>query len=93
MKVLIVYAMRYGATAGTTEEIAKILREEGFEVRVVDAKEEKVKDISEYELVVVGSGIQMGKWTSAADGFLNRFHGELGQKKQGRRNSPCSCHP
>jgi menaquinone-dependent protoporphyrinogen oxidase len=81
MKVLIVYATRYGATAGTTEEIAKILREEGFEVRVVNAKEEKVKDISEYELVVVGSGIQMGKWTSAADGFLSRFHRELSQKK------------
>jgi menaquinone-dependent protoporphyrinogen oxidase len=81
MKVLIVYATRYGATAGTSEEIAKILREEGFEVRVVNAKEEKVKDISEYELVVVGSGIQMGKWTSEADGFLNRFEKELGHKK------------
>jgi menaquinone-dependent protoporphyrinogen oxidase len=81
MKVLIVYATRYGATAGTTEEIAKILREEGFEVRVVNAKEESVKDITEYELVVVGSGIQMGKWTSEADGFLDRFDKELGQKK------------
>ena len=81
MKVLIVYATRYGATAGTSEEIAKILHEEGFEARVVNAKEEKVKDISEYGLVVVGSGIQMGKWTSEADGFLNRFDKELGQKK------------
>jgi len=81
MRVLIVYATRYGATAGTTEEIAKILREEGFEVRVVNAKEEKVKDISEHELVVVGSGIQMGKWTSETDGFLSKFHRELGHKK------------
>jgi menaquinone-dependent protoporphyrinogen oxidase len=81
MKVLIVYATRYGATAGTSEEIAKTLHKEGFEVRVANAKEEKVKDISEYALVVVGSGIQMGKWTSEADGFLNRFEKELGQKK------------
>jgi menaquinone-dependent protoporphyrinogen oxidase len=81
MKVLIVYATRYGATAGTSEEIAKTLREEGFDVRVVNAKEEKVKDISEYELVVVGSGMQMGKWTSEADGFLSRFHNELDKVK------------
>ncbi len=81
MNVLIVYATRYGATAGTSEEIARILREEGFEVRVINAKEEKVKDISEYELVVVGSGIQMGKWTTDAENFLNRYHTELGHKK------------
>jgi menaquinone-dependent protoporphyrinogen IX oxidase len=42
-----------------SEEITRILREEGFEVRVVNAKEENVKDISEYELVIVGSVIQM----------------------------------
>ena len=29
MKALIAYGTRYGATAGTSEEIAKILREEG----------------------------------------------------------------
>jgi menaquinone-dependent protoporphyrinogen oxidase len=81
MKALIVYATRYDATSGTSEEMAKILREGGFEVRVVNAKQEKIKDISEYELVIVGSGIQMGKWTGEADGFLDRFHKELGQKK------------
>ena len=47
MKTLIVYGTRYGATAGTSEEIAKVLREEGFDVKVVNAKKEKVKDISE----------------------------------------------
>jgi len=30
MKALIVYGTRYGATAGTSEEIAKVLRDEGF---------------------------------------------------------------
>jgi menaquinone-dependent protoporphyrinogen IX oxidase len=30
MKTLIVYGTRYGATAGTVEEIAKALRDEGF---------------------------------------------------------------
>src|SRR4030065_105891 len=39
-KALIVYGTRYGAAASTSEEIAKILRQEGVEVRVVNAKEE-----------------------------------------------------
>jgi menaquinone-dependent protoporphyrinogen oxidase len=81
LNVLIAYATRYGATAGTSEEIAKILREEGFDVKVVNLKEEKVKDISEYDLVIVGSGMQMFRWVGEAEGFLNKFRRELAQKK------------
>ena len=57
MKTLIVYGTRYGATALTSQEIAKILLEENFEVKVVDAKKEKIEDISEFELVIVGGGL------------------------------------
>ncbi len=81
MKTLIVYGTRYGATTSTSEEIAKVLRGEGFDVKVVNAKEEKIKDISPYELIVVGSGMQMGKWTGEAEDFLKRFQKELAQKK------------
>jgi menaquinone-dependent protoporphyrinogen oxidase len=81
MKTLIVYGTRYGATAGTSDEIAKVLREQGFDVRVINAKNEKIKSISDYELVIVGSGMRMGKWTDEADGFLKKFQKELGQKK------------
>ncbi len=81
MKTLLVYGTRYGATAGTSEEIAKILREEGFDVKVVNVKEEKIKDISEYELIIVGSGMQMGKWTGEAEDFLKKFQKEFARKK------------
>ena len=81
VKTLIAYATRYGATAGTSEEIAKVLIEEGFDVKVVNLKEEKIRDISEYDLIIVGSGMQMGKWTSESDDFLRRFHMELDRKK------------
>ena len=81
MRTLIVYGTRYGATAGTSEEIAKVLRGEGFNVRVADAGKEKIKDITEYELIIVGSGMKMGKWTGEADGFLKKFQKELQQKK------------
>ena len=81
MKTLIVYGTRYGATSSTSEEIAKVLESEGFDVKVVNAKEEKIKDITMYDLIVVGSGMQMGKWTGEAEDFLKRFQGELGNKK------------
>ncbi len=81
VRALVVFGTRYGATAGTSEEIARVLREEGFDVRIVNAKREKIKDISEYELVIVGSGMKMGKWTGEADIFLKKFQKELEQKR------------
>ncbi len=81
MKTLIAYGTRCGATGETSEEIADELRQEGLAVKVVNLKEEKVKDISEYELVIVGSGMQIGKWTSEADNFLKKFKVGLAEKK------------
>lgn len=81
MKALIVYATRYGATKGTADEIAQTLREESFDVKVLNAKEEKVKDLSEYGLVVVGSGMAMGNWVGEAEDFLKKFHQDLENKK------------
>ena len=80
-KALIVYGTRYGATQSTSEEIARVLREEGLEIRVVNAKKEKVKDISTYDLVIVGSGMQMGKWTGEPENFLKQFQKELENRK------------
>ena len=42
-KALIVFGTRYGATASTSEEIAKTMLQKGFEVDLRDAKKEKVK--------------------------------------------------
>ena len=81
MRTLIVYGTRYGATACTSEEIAKVLQGVGFDVKVVNAKDEKIKDISSYELVIVGSGMQFARWTGEAEDFLKRFQKELAQKK------------
>jgi len=78
---LIVYGTRYGATASTSEEIASTLRKEGIEVQVVNAKEEKVKDIAQYDVVIVGSGIQIYRWTSEPEDFLKNFQKGLAAKK------------
>ncbi|HII85806.1 TPA: hypothetical protein HA273_04405 [Candidatus Bathyarchaeota archaeon] len=81
MRTLIVYVTRYGATAGTSKEIANVLSGEGFSVKVVNAKEEKVDGVSDFELVIVGGGLQMGRWTSETEDFLKRYQSELAQKK------------
>lgn len=78
---LIVYGTSFGATKETSEEIARILREENFDIKIVNAQEEKIKDISEYQLVIVGSSLANCKWNSQAEDFLKKFHNELKQKK------------
>jgi menaquinone-dependent protoporphyrinogen oxidase len=81
MKTLIVYAPRHGATAEISEKIAKMLREAGFDVKVANAKEEKITDISGYELVIIGSGLQADKWASEVENVLKTFREELARKK------------
>jgi menaquinone-dependent protoporphyrinogen oxidase len=80
-KALVVYGTRTGATANTSEVIADALQKEGLSVKIVDAKKEKVKGISEYDLVVVGSGVQIGKWTGESEDFLKKHQKELASKK------------
>ncbi|HDQ05535.1 MAG TPA: hypothetical protein ENN36_02285 [Candidatus Bathyarchaeota archaeon] len=81
VKALILYGTRYGATKETSEEIANILRKENFDVKVVNTKEEKVKDISDYDLVAVGSGVACNRWVNEAEDFLKKFRKELEHKK------------
>lgn len=81
MKALVVFGTRYGATAGTAEEIVKVLRAEGLDARLVNAREEKVNDISGYGLIIVGSGIKIDRWTREPEKFLAKFKEELTEKK------------
>jgi menaquinone-dependent protoporphyrinogen oxidase len=80
-KALIIYGTRYGATADTSQIIANTLRQEGFKAKVVDSKREKIPSINEFELIIVGSGIQMGKWTKEPENFLKKYQNQLSKKK------------
>ncbi|MCW4046144.1 MAG: flavodoxin domain-containing protein [Candidatus Bathyarchaeota archaeon] len=81
LKVLIVYGTRTGTAAITAEDVAKQLRDQGVESRVADAKREKIESVAEYDLIIVWSGIQMGRWTSDADSFLKKYQKEMAGKK------------
>jgi menaquinone-dependent protoporphyrinogen oxidase len=80
-KALIVYGSRFGATKGTAEEIGGTLQNKGVDVRIVNAKKEKIDDISEYELVIVGSGMMWDRWIPEIEKFLEKFQKELSGKK------------
>ena len=81
MRVLIVFGTRYGATSETSEGIGKILSAEGFEVVLIDAKEEKLKELNGFDLVIVGTGMKADRWTREAEDFLRKFQKELEGKK------------
>jgi menaquinone-dependent protoporphyrinogen IX oxidase len=58
-----------------------VLQQEKFQVKVVNAKDEKIKDISDYDLLIIGSGVACNKWVNEAEDFLKKFRKELKQKK------------
>jgi len=67
-QVLIAYATKYGATAEIAEKIAQALRDGGLLVEVSSV--ERIKDLSPYKAVVLGSAIYIGKWRKEAVRFL-----------------------
>jgi menaquinone-dependent protoporphyrinogen oxidase len=81
LKTLLVYGTRYGATATTAREIARVLGEQSFDVKVANAKEEKIKDISPYELIIAGTGLQFARWTGEVESFLKKNQKALAEKK------------
>jgi len=80
-RALIAYGTRFGATASTAEEMAKVLRAEGVEVKVSDVSTERPGSIDGFDLVIVGSGIMINRWVRGPERFLARFHRELAHKK------------
>jgi len=78
-KILIAYATKHGATSSIAAKIADVLCEEGFQVDLKLAR--KVKDVAEYDAVIVGSPIYIGQWLRGAKQFLNRYQDALADKK------------
>ncbi len=81
MKALIVYGTRYGTAAEIAAEMVKVLEQENVDVDLVNANNIKEYDISPYNLVVVGSGIKIGRWTKNSLNFLKNNKDVLSKKK------------
>lgn len=70
MRVLVVYATRYGATQGIAERIAETLNGSGHQAAAVPARSAGVLD--GYDAYVVGSAVYMGSWLKEATDFVLR---------------------
>ena len=70
MRVLIVYASRYGATREIAERIAATLRKQGLEITVQPANH--ADDPVHYDAAVIGSAAYYFHWMKPATEFVRR---------------------
>jgi menaquinone-dependent protoporphyrinogen IX oxidase len=78
-RTLIVYGTRFGATAKSSEIIAKVLSDKfNHDVEVANLAEQKGKiDLAPYDNIIIGSSIAYFSWKRRAKKFLrNDFTGK-----------------
>jgi menaquinone-dependent protoporphyrinogen oxidase len=80
-RVLIAYATKAGSTAETAARMGETLTKKGLSVDVLPVSQ--VKDITQYETVVVGSAIRMGSVLPEAKIFIETNRAALSQKTFG----------
>lgn len=82
-KVLIVFGSRYGSSEEISREIAKELEQYHLKTRVVDLRatiQEEWPPVEGYAGVLVGSGIEITRWTKEPKQFLEQYRELLNQK-------------
>jgi menaquinone-dependent protoporphyrinogen oxidase len=79
MTVLVTAASKHGATLEIGEAIARALDEHDVSAEFVGIDD--VSDLGPYEAVVLGSAVYMGHWVEPARKFVERFGGDLAERK------------
>lgn len=77
-KILVTYTSRTGWTVGVAEAIGKTLAETGAQVDVLSMQ--AVNDLSAYDAVVAGSGINGRAWRPEAVEWVREHQSELKRK-------------
>jgi len=80
LKALIVYGTRWGSTADIAKKIGDTFKNNAITAEITDVKNELPK-VEPYDIVVIGSGISMGKWTKETLAFLKNNSAGLRNKK------------
>jgi len=70
VKVLVCAASKYGATYEIAQAVADVLAERGCTVTVLPA--EKVTTVEEFDAVVLGSAVYIGRWLKPARELAER---------------------
>ena len=77
-KVLVAYATKYGATAEIAEKIGEVLRQAGLAPDVLPA--DRVRDLTPYGAVILGSAVYIFKWRKEAAQFLKKHEKALTER-------------
>ncbi|MBI9047265.1 MAG: flavodoxin domain-containing protein [Anaerolineaceae bacterium] len=78
-KILVAYASKYGSTKDIADKVRDGLERKGHKVDIFSV--ENVKDISQYQVVILGSAVYIGQWRKEAARFLKKYSQELSNKK------------
>jgi menaquinone-dependent protoporphyrinogen oxidase len=78
MKVLVTVASKHGSTAEIGKAIAATLTEEGHQVDVLEPID--VRGVTEYDAVILGSGVYAGHWIEAAKEFADFYAADLRER-------------
>lgn len=79
MQVLVTYGSERGSTAGIAETLAVAIHEHGFDVDVCPV--DRVRDVTDYDAVVVGGALYAGRWHRDARRFVRRHQDALGRRR------------
>ncbi|HCS39878.1 MAG TPA: hypothetical protein DIW44_09890 [Anaerolineaceae bacterium] len=74
-KILVAYASKCGSTAEVAKTIGQLLSESGVEVEVRAAHE--VRKMEDYDAVVMGTAIRMGRPLGEMTNFAKKFNKDL----------------
>ncbi|MFW9829389.1 MAG: flavodoxin domain-containing protein [Candidatus Thorarchaeota archaeon] len=75
-KTAILYGSRYGSTEDVAVKIGEILKESGIDISVNNLKEiikDKKFNLSDYNSILLGTGIYAGQWAKSAKKFLKDY--------------------
>lgn len=82
--VLIVFTSRFGSTDEIAHEIADVLEKRTIQTTVVNLRDSmKFPSLENFDGIIVGSGIKMGRWTKESYNFLKENHIILNSKVLG----------
>ena len=77
MKVLVAYGTRYGATQGIAEKMVEWLNENDIDSDIINVKKDQWPIINQYDGLIAGSGIKIGRWTKELKNFIKKQKEEL----------------
>jgi menaquinone-dependent protoporphyrinogen oxidase len=77
-RMLVAYASKHGATAEIAERIGQVLCRAGLPTDVRPA--DRVRDLTAYSAVVLGSAVYVGKWRRQAAMFLKAHERALTER-------------